>query len=463
MKFTMLLYKQKNCLYCIDFVVIGVEDYKKHDIIMLSSFFIQNFRSILELKLDFSYGEGKAPNRYLEQDILPFLEAPNKQRLVPCMAFFGANASGKTNLLKAFIILRAMIRDGGPLNQLFDPNLLNKKHPDTTFEVEFILNDGIFKCRVIYNATEILQEAMFKNGKTIYAIHRLKPEFPQINSDTYSPDKLSDILRVECSDGAGRQTKTFLNRIGLGYPGLNEDLKNAFNFFKEDLKINIGDYPNPFLLTQAVELLASILGGDEKAALGEITDVVRRLDIDIDAIDIVKTKLPPDRTVPASSITKFDQKTGITHAMQITSTHQDVTGNPTLLDFTKHESDGTQRLAGLIGVILYTLKIGGVLLVDELERSLHPLLMREIVMMFKKHRHNPKGAQLIFTTHNTDILDDSILRLSEIALVRKTMANGTLIRRLVDAKNDGEDIRNVTNFRKQYLAGFYAGIPHPAL
>jgi AAA15 family ATPase/GTPase len=140
-----------------------------------------------------------------------------------------------------------------------------------------------------------------------------------------------------------------------------------------------------------------------------------------------------------------------------------VSGNPVLLNFLKHESAGTQRLAGLIGLILAALKTGGVFLVDELECSLHPLLMRELVLLFKKRRHNPKHAQLIFTTHNTDILDDSILRLSEIALVRKTPANGTLVRRLVDAKKDGEDIRNVTNFRKQYLAGFYSGVPHPAL
>jgi AAA15 family ATPase/GTPase len=89
--------------------------------------------------------------------------------------------------------------------------------------------------------------------------------------------------------------------------------------------------------------------------------------------------------------------------------------------------------------------------------------MREIVMMFKMRRHNPNGAQLIVTTHNTDLLDDSMLRLSEIALVRKTKANGTLVQRLVDAKKNGAEIRNVTNFRKQYLAGFYSGIPHPAL
>lgn len=99
-------------------------------------------------------------------------------------------------------------------------------------------------------------------------------------------------------------------------------------------------------------------------------------------------------------------------------------------------------------------QIGGVLLVDELERSLHPLLVREVVLQFKKRRLNPKGAQLIITTHSTDLLDDSILRLSKIALVRKTTANSTMIRRLVEVKKAGEDIRNVTNFRKQYLAGF---------
>jgi len=205
-----------------------------------------------------------------------------------------------------------------------------------------------------------------------------------------------------------------------------------------------------------------VLGGDEKAALREITDIVRRLDIDITAIDIIQRELAPNEEEPMG-ITRYNRETGIKHAVQITATHQDIAGKPSLFDFIKHESAGTQRLAGLVGLILYALKTGGVLLVDELECSLHPLLMREIVLLFKKRRHNQNGAQLIVTTHNTDILDDSILRLSEIALVRKTVANGTLVRRLVNAKNDGEDIRNVTNFRKRYLSGFYSGVPHPAL
>lgn len=428
---------------------------------MLSSFFIQNFRSILELKLDFSYGEGKAPNGYQGQEILPFLEATNKQRLVPCTAFFGANASGKTNIIKAFGALKYLLRDGRQLADIYEPNLLNRKFSDTTFAVEFLMGGDRFKYRITYNAKEVREESLLKNGKPTFVIQSLKPEFStQILSETYSEKKLSDILHVECSDGEGRQTKAFLCCIGHAYLGLHNDLKNSFVYMKDCLMIYKND--SAFLLPIGVEILATDLGGDEKAALREITDVVRSLDIDIATIDIIQTELAPgDET--SVGITKTNHKTGAKHAVKITTTHQDVAGNPAQLDFFKHESDGTQWLAGLVGLILHALKIGGVLVVDELECSLHPLLMREIVLLFKKRRYNPLGAQLIFTTHNTDILDDSILRLSEISLVRKTVANGTLVRRLVDAKKDGEDIRNVTNFRKQYLAGFYSGVPHPAL
>lgn len=431
---------------------------------MLTALFVRNFRSILELRLDFSYGEGKAPNGHQKQDVLPFIEAPNKQRMVPCMAFFGANASGKTNLLLAFGVLQHLVVKEGNLADRFEPNLLNPKFSETTFELAFIQGQDDFTYRITYSATAISEETLLKNGQPVFTIQELKAAYaPQILSATYSQEKLSDILRVECSDGESHQTKPFLHRIGLAYPGLHAELKSSFGYFESGLSFTSNRLA--LLLPVSVKHLARALGGDEAAALREITDVIRRLDIDISAIDIAKREFTADEASKPrhGEIVGRNPQTGERHVFQITATHKDAAGNPTLLDFIMHVSAGTQRLAGLVGLVLYALKTGSVLLVDELECSLHPLLMREIVLLFKKRRHNPKGAQLIFTTHNTDILDDSILRISEIALVRKTVANGTLVRRLVDAKKEGEDIRNVTNFRKQYLAGFYAGVPHPAL
>lgn len=428
---------------------------------MLSSFFIQNFRSILELRLDFTYGEGKAPNGYLDQEVMPFLDAPQKKRLVPCTAFFGANASGKTNILLAFQALNRLVLEGKPPAEIYEPNLINPKFATSTFTIEFFADEESYEYSITLNANEILEESLRKNTKPLFQIQSLKAAFSrQILSATYSQEKLSDILRVECSDGEGRQTRPFLHRIGLGYSGLHSDTKTAFAYLVNSIKFISNNFLFPLPLS--VKILASAMGGDEKAALAEITDFVRRLDIDISAIDFEQRELAPHEEAP-HAVTMHDHGSGIKHAVQITSTHLDPSGQPVPLDFHKHESAGTQRLAGLVGLILFVLRTGSVLLVDELECSLHPLLMREIVMLFKKRSHNPKGAQLVFTTHNTDILDDSILRLSEIALVRKTAANGTLVRRLVDAKREGEDIRNVTNFRKQYLAGFYSGIPHPAI
>jgi AAA15 family ATPase/GTPase len=149
--------------------------------------------------------------------------------------------------------------------------------------------------------------------------------------------------------------------------------------------------------------------------------------------------------------------------VDIRSVHNNTHGVPVEFNFVAEESEGTKRAASLVGVMLACLKGGKALFVDELENSLHPLLVKELIRLFKDKRYNQEGSQLVFTTHNTDILDHSILRLGEVAIVRKTPAGGTLVQRLVDFKEDGLDVRNVTNFRKQYLDGFYSGIPHPAI
>jgi AAA15 family ATPase/GTPase len=121
------------------------------------------------------------------------------------------------------------------------------------------------------------------------------------------------------------------------------------------------------------------------------------------------------------------------------------------------ESEGTKRLVCLLGVMLSALEQGHVLVVDELDNSIHPMLFVELVRLFKEKRYNSHNAQLIFTTHNTDIMDRDLMRISEIAIVGKNSKRGTTIARI----SDFEGIENVTKFRKLYLQGRFSGIPYP--
>jgi AAA15 family ATPase/GTPase len=431
---------------------------------MLSSFLIRNFRSILELKLDFAYGEGKAPPRHQEQEIMPFLEGTKKQRLVPCMAFFGANASGKSNILKALGTIKFfMSADQAPtLAYIFDPNRLNPKFEDTTLEPTFVCDGDDYVYSLTYSAHSIKEESLVRNGKLVFSIKNMEASFSaEVLSPTYTHEKLSEIMKVECSDGENRQTEPFLRRIGRSYPGLNPATKAAFSFLAFKLNYHENQQSLPFPIS--VDILSKALNGNKTEAMLEIAETLRKFDVTIHGIDIAQTSIGETDPIQSNVLLQIDKHTGARHTLHTISKHKDISGNIAVFDFIKHESTGTQHLAGLIGLILYTLKTGGLLVVDELECSLHPLIVREIVLLFKARRHNPKNAQLIFNTHNSDILDDSILRISEIALLRKNLVNGTICRRLTDLRKDGADVRNVTNFRKQYLSGLYSGIPYPAL
>jgi AAA15 family ATPase/GTPase len=228
---------------------------------------------------------------------------------------------------------------------------------------------------------------------------------------------------------------------------------------KELIVCETNDVSLPF----AVDKLEQYCNGDRDQALAEIVDLVRKLDIDIKDIHMKLEEVDKSKGIPVNAIYRELLDKEQYEVVDIVSNHTNVNGNVVLFDFMSEESEGTIRLAGLIGLMLFALKGGHVLLVDELDCSLHSLLLRELIRLFKDKRYNTMGAQLIFTTHNTDILDDSNLRVSEVAIVRKILQRGSMIRRIVDFKNDGMDVRNVTNFRKQYLDGFYSGVPHPAI
>lgn len=432
---------------------------------MIAQFKIKNFRSILDMTLDFRFTEGKAPNGYKNWDILPFLKDGADNRLVPCLAIFGANASGKTNILDAMATFRRITTDkDATTTTCFFPNKLHVGKETTLFELTGILDGNTYIYLLEFNRTEIRQEALTKDGAPLYEVRNQKGTFASgVCAEGYEAEKLQKILNVECSDGNGHQTSCFLKRIAQNYPGLNADLAKVFNYISKRLVVMEA---NDISLPNAVEMLSGFYLDDRNAALDEIVKIVRKLDIDIRSIAINRqtvAKTDAATLMGHDSFYRMLPDKGQFEIMNIRSIHHNMRGEPVEFNFITEESEGTKRVAGLVGMMLVCLKGGNTLFVDELENSLHPLLVKELIRLFKDKRYNTNSAQIIFTMHATDILDDPDLRLGEVAIVRKSEPAGTLVKRLVDFKKAGMDVRNVTKFRRQYLDGIYSGIPHPAL
>lgn len=119
------------------------------------------------------------------------------------------------------------------------------------------------------------------------------------------------------------------------------------------------------------------------------------------------------------------------------------------------ESDGTRRLMTLAPAIERTLKEGGILVVDELEREMHLMLIEYVLGRYQEKRNNPSQAQLIFTTHDTSLLNQEILRRDQIYFVDKKREDGvSSLYSLADF-----NIRNDANIQKAYLLGKFGAIP----
>jgi hypothetical protein len=340
------------------------------------------------------------------------------------------------------------------------PNQLPPSLKTTRFSLDFIIGPDAYSYQIEYKAAGIVTESLSVNSKAIFQIVNLEGSFPGMKTEVYSEARLQEILRVECSggkpkydesrltvnEGIGKtaaQTSSFLSVIGSNYAGLNAEVFQAYQFFEQDLLLVPADARTDFLRTNIAEL--AFAKGDDTLdqALDDVAQLLTKFDL-----GIKKLSFQPDSSSSDSDSGDDDNR--------ITAAHVDEFGEEVEFDFAQ-ESDGTRVLGGIVCQVLLALELGGVLVVDELDKSLHPVLQRELIRIFKDKERNPKQAQLIFTAHNTDILDGNRLRMSEVGIVSKTQKKGTTCKRLVEF--DG--IRNVTNFRRQYLDGAFDGIPFP--
>lgn len=442
---------------------------------MLVSFRVKNFKSIVDATLDLRYGEGKAPNGYAEMDRMPFLQAEMGEnapkntrplRVVPVLAIYGQNAGGKSTMVEAMMTFRDLVCRFSIIphtaQRLYRPNVLHPELGATEFTIEEIACGEIFRYTVAYTGTSIIYEELMQGDKQLYLIDRgaCVCRLENIATEEYPTKRIRSILEVECTDATGCQRCPLFRKIGLGYPGLNTNVAVLYDHVAFESTILSDNQIDPDL---ALKTLNNSMGDEAgEAAFREIESYMTKLDIGIARMELSPEARAALRTYYQEFLSNasdaFDTTPRKSTADTIYTYHRRTDGELVPLRL-RDESRGSQVLFGLLGVLLAALHSGGTVVIDELDRSIHPLVLKSLVSLFTDKTYNKHNAQLIFTAHNTELLDGDELRLSEVGIVTKTAQDGTQLRRLCDF----EGVRNVKNFRLGYLDGYFSGIPFPSI
>lgn len=408
---------------------------------MISFFRIQNYKSIVDTTIDMRFDEGKAPNGYKDSPEHIFLESA-RERVVPVQVIYGANASGKTCIVSAIETFVLVLSDGVGQYR-YNPNRLNQVSDCTTFTLQCLVSSHRCEYALAYDGRRIRKESLYVDGALRFEVSDDALETNIDGGSLYDGAALRSIFGKECFGIEGSQRRTFLSVLASNYTTLDPVVSNVFFCLFGSLFVlrsNSVDQSKAFGFYCAVcTTLSDPKGVDE--CRESVLSVVRNLDISISDLSFDKEMGPG---------------TGEMSFLNWKALHLDVGRNPIWFDFNE-ESDGTKRLVGLVSCILGILEVGGMLVVDEIDCSLHSSILSMVIKLFKDKRYNTKGAQLLCTAHNTDLLDNQLLRVSEVGIIDKNTQEGSRIRRL--SQIDG--VRNVSNFRKQYLDGLYSGIPFP--
>jgi AAA15 family ATPase/GTPase len=367
-------------------------------------------------------------------------------RALRSAVLYGANASGKSNLLRGLALMRGLVVESAALQpghafnvQSFrlDPNTAQEP---TLFEVTIALDGIRYQYGFEVTPTQVIGEWLL-----VYQKQKAQRWFERRFDKKSGKDKFEFgshfIGQRRLWQEATRSNALFLSTaVSLN----SEQLRSIFSWFAEALVI--APEGAGFLPFYSTAMISSKWG--EHA----LTSFMSAADIAISSITAVPQK-------GMFHHFNFDFATGKSDSRDeeseiLVPRFQHRSGNHTAeFDFTD-ESQGTQKLFSLAGPLFDILEKGRVLVIDELDRSLHPLLVRRIIETFQDSQLNRSNAQLIFSTHDTSLLDQELLRRDQIWFTEKDRSQSSTLVPLTEfSPRKGEAIE------KGYLGGRYGGIP----
>lgn len=435
---------------------------------MLLQFTASNFRAFREpqtLNLAASNYDKALPANCISTD-LPGLKG---QRWLKGVALYGPNAGGKSTLIEAIEALAGMVRNSAkatdpkdPIRQI-EPFALAPGKPvePTGFGVVFVSDAVRYEYRVAATRERVWHESLraFPSGKE--QLWFCRDWQPEQQSFKWSPDKPTGYRRDAKKEEFTLPNVLFLSKaISLG----DTQLESVFRWFKANLIFRrFMDFSAQEDHKLTVRLLER---GDATAA--KIFALVRHADIGVNNFRIKPTELSPDvaaavsefnKTLEAAmkklipSDTEFDIEGQMRDRKEVELAHSGESNDSVYLPW-RSESTGTRRLFALAGPWLDILENGYTVCIDELDTSMHPLMVTALLRLLFDEKTNPKGAQVIFTTHNPLLLDSTLLRRDQVWFADKDDRGESHLYPLTDyAPRKGESLV------RGYLAGRYGAVP----
>ena len=423
---------------------------------MLLNFAVTNYRSIKERQVFSLMAVEGLPH---EESLL---RIKDNIPILPVALLFGANASGKSNILRAFGMMRQMVLNSVRLNpddalDEYDPFLLDEgsRNNDTEFEAEFIVDTRLdMKPHYRYGFSF--------SGKIISEewLYRQKGNADEVELFIRTGGKVQ-VNEAEFPEGKGKEDTLNSNRLFLSLIAQLNGVQSkvVIAWFKA------GTFVTGSQIKQYITLTSSMLE-DKEDKLGEeislFIDMARKflsnIDVGITELSIEEepVALPKDLPDEIKKILPQDERT----SLKIQSTHNrydrqgEIIGKE-IFSIEQNESEGTQKITELLGLIFLTLWGGNLLVIDELDAKLHPLLTRAIIQLFTNPEINTYRAQLVFTTHDTNQLHLDYVRRDEIWFTEKSPVEATELYSHIEFK-DFDPSMDIT---EQYVNGRYGAIP----
>lgn len=416
---------------------------------MLIEFNVSNFLSIREktsLSLVAAKGLELASGNTFTSD------TPTVPSLLRSAAIYGANAAGKSNLIKALQVMRRLVLQSSTVIQAGErlpitPFLLDEENflKPSEFEVTFVSQGVRYQYGFSATPERIIDEWLLAYPFG-YAQRWIERRYDEQNQSYYWGSMGKLVGKKQLWQEATRPNALFLSTaMQLN----NQQLKPVFSWFANTLHVaEFGRWLPVFSM--------KICEKDDTK--NRVIAFLQAADVDIDDIELEKEKFNPQNLpddMPEEIKRQLEEKFKDKPIVQVKTVHKLGTGRKILFDLDK-ESDGTQKIFALAGPWLDTLENGHILIIDELHDNLHPLMVKFLVGLFHNQETNPKNAQLIFTTHDTSILNQDVFRRDQIWFCEKTPAQNTIVYPLTDFSPR----KGVENLERGYLSGRYGALPY---